>query len=386
MNDDPTTMERLRADLIRRARIERHGEIDIQQMPSFPSTSRRPFLRLFRRGHPPPSAREMYGIDIESPKSPEVDDESSAPSRPFQFPNFTRPWTARSQDSRVTPEALPEMRQFNQPFTAPSSTTTAPPRTHHRTLRDRFTNAHSDESQVSGDIQHERRLSGDTRTDRHRCAKHPKRFMLCFPWIKSSRVRKQIIACFISGLILILLVAVYLGLSMTKKVRTSEMTIMLVLVILFATLFFFHGLIRLCITLVRGSRQAANRSYLPNYGPRGYAVPPQPIPVVLARDEEAAGVESEAGKSNPPAYGLWRESVRVDPNRLFWQRNESVAEVQPRRLSRVGPRPPSYASDDGVSYVMEATPRSTVPTSNVPLLTHPSEAGRVTQFPRETWR
>jgi hypothetical protein len=191
---------------------------------------------------------------------------------------------------------------------------------------------------------------------------------------------------------------------MTQRVKTSEMTIMLVLVILFATLFFFHGLIRLCITLVRGSRQTASQQHLPNYGPRGYAVPPQPIPVVLARDEEAAGVESEAAKSNPPAYGLWRESVvspdcqnshaeptdpfeqRVDPNRLFWQRNESVTEVQPRRLSRIGPRPPSYASDDGVSYVMEATPRSTVPTSDVPLPAHPSEAGRVAQFPRETWR
>jgi hypothetical protein len=45
------------------------------------------------------------------------------------------------------------------------------------------------------------------------------------------------------------------------------------------------------------------------YGPGGYAIPRQPIRVVLARDEEAAGIESEATKMNPPAYGLWRESV-----------------------------------------------------------------------------
>lgn len=45
------------------------------------------------------------------------------------------------------------------------------------------------------------------------------------------------------------------------------------------------------------------------YGPSGYAVPRQPIRVVLARDEEAAGIESDATKTNPPAYGLWRESV-----------------------------------------------------------------------------
>jgi hypothetical protein len=34
-----------------------------------------------------------------------------------------------------------------------------------------------------------------------------------------------------------------------------------------------------------------------------------PIRVALARDEEAAGIESPATKIPPPAYGLWRESV-----------------------------------------------------------------------------
>lgn len=29
----------------------------------------------------------------------------------------------------------------------------------------------------------------------------------------------------------------------------------------------------------------------------------------MARDEEAAGIESDATKMEPPAYGLWRESV-----------------------------------------------------------------------------
>jgi hypothetical protein len=44
-------------------------------------------------------------------------------------------------------------------------------------------------------------------------------------------------------------------------------------------------------------------------GPGGYANPQTPIRVALARDEEAAGIESEATKVPPPAYGLWRESV-----------------------------------------------------------------------------
>jgi len=44
-------------------------------------------------------------------------------------------------------------------------------------------------------------------------------------------------------------------------------------------------------------------------GISGYANPRTPVQVTLARDEEAAGIQSEATKYPPPAYGLWRESV-----------------------------------------------------------------------------
>lgn len=92
----------------------------------------------------------------------------------------------------------------------------------------------------------------------------------------------------------------------------------------------------------------------------------------------------------PPAYGLWRSSVRANPDLLHWQRadgsqagrahsassaasgrsqsvssaagsgsvdasyavgrtrNASVVEAEPE-----GPRPPSYMSEDGVSYISE---------------------------------
>lgn len=51
------------------------------------------------------------------------------------------------------------------------------------------------------------------------------------------------------------------------------------------------------------------RPHMSLIGPGGFANPLRPIPVALARDEEAAGIESEATKFPPPAYGLWRESV-----------------------------------------------------------------------------
>lgn len=58
-------------------------------------------------------------------------------------------------------------------------------------------------------------------------------------------------------------------------------------------------------------------------GPGGYANPAQPIRIALARDEEAAGIESEATKLPPPAYGLWRESVVcLNATRLWFGANE----------------------------------------------------------------
>lgn len=142
-------------------------------------------------------------------------------------------------------------------------------------------------------------------------------------------------------------------------------------------------------------------------GPDGFR-PIRPIRVHVARDEElgeedddinegeggpgSEGDEEKKIKSKvqppPPAYGLWRSSVRVDPNLLYWQRVDAVGAApnatnrfshaplasssrnnsssslprggQEDEQQQTGPRPPSYVSDDGVSYVVEAAPRSTV--------------------------
>jgi len=69
---------------------------------------------------------------------------------------------------------------------------------------------------------------------------------------------------------------------------------------------------------------------------------------------------------------------RVDPNRIFWQRNEAAALERQNSVSRAerpqtANRPPSYISEDGVDYIIEAQPRSIAPTTEVPLPPHPSE-------------
>jgi hypothetical protein len=81
---------------------------------------------------------------------------------------------------------------------------------------------------------------------------------------------------------------------------------------------------------------------------------------------------------------------KVNPELLFWQRVHGVAAPkvnmpggnsrpehmpqQPQATSneRHGPRPPSYISDDGVSYVVGAQPRSTIYIQRPPDQRHPA--------------
>lgn len=86
---------------------------------------------------------------------------------------------------------------------------------------------------------------------------------------------------------------------------------LLILIILIITIFFCHALIRLCMMLIHPPSENSDvEQQLPSMiGPGGFANPAEPIQVSLARDEEAVGIENEATKVPPPAYGLWRESV-----------------------------------------------------------------------------
>jgi len=105
---------------------------------------------------------------------------------------------------------------------------------------------------------------------------------------------------------------IYLGLALTNRQESQEFHVLLILVILVTTIFFCHALIRLCMLLLHPPTEEDDleQQNLPSMtGPGGYANPVVPIRVVLARDEEAAGIESAATKVPPPVYGLWRESV-----------------------------------------------------------------------------
>lgn len=94
-------------------------------------------------------------------------------------------------------------------------------------------------------------------------------------------------------------------------------------------------------------------------------------------------------------YGLWRCSyvvrrnrlemgligvvsrVRVNPEQFFWQRTAAGAGEQHgsgARRSVTSPRPPSYISDDGVTYALQPTQRGSMMLQLPP---HPAEVNRL---------
>ncbi|RFN49855.1 hypothetical protein FIE12Z_5917 [Fusarium flagelliforme] len=367
-------MERLRADLIQRSRMERGGSsnegvanananVDIEAGRRQPSTSESrpivaPLSRLLSRREPASMTGQPQLAEIESVKSQDSNSNRPNAGRRFAIPNFLRRWgPSQPDDIRNTtaspapllPVAEPLSPTRPEPVATPSeSQQTRGQRRRQNASVDPLEAHLSEILEIVIIIDHAEAVNIDI--------PNPEMYDL---GSVSDHTRYRFVD---------------LCLSMTNKVNTREMNIMLILVILFAAAFFFHGLIRLCLLIIKGNREAALRaSRPPRYrGPR-YAVPPVPIPVVLARDEEAIDGDSEVTKTLPPAYGRWRETVRVDPDRLFWQRNENVDLSEIRPSTRSGARPPSYVSEDGISYVVEAQPRSTAPTTEVPLPTHPSE-------------
>lgn len=155
-----------------------------------------------------------------------------------------------------------------------------------------------------------------------------------FKRIKSPAMRRKTSCCLISGVLFVVMLAIYLILTLTHNV-SEEFHILLILVILAATIFFCYSMISICMLAVMKDRQNAIENYhRPNMGElrcdhRGYAEPQRPIRIALARDEEAVGVVSEATKFPPPAYGLWRESVVSSGylqfrRRLLTQYSESI--------------------------------------------------------------
>lgn len=365
-------MERVREDLIRRALSERYGDIEQglppshderhqeqQQMEERPGPSRfgqfprlsRPAVPRFFGGRGREDDIQERVVEhpraevVESPKSPEFNVRASGSRLTrFTLPNMSRVWSHGFNRAGSHPHANQDLEsQTSLPHQGASWDLPVPPEpvTHAsstmRAASSRYSiteDSSQPTTQQSSRNRHHRRRHGRRKAHRRhdrrrRHKKNPRRFLFCFPWVKSRRMRAYILRCFVSGLFLFILLTVCmsppslsrkvlkltcqidLALSVSGQIRMGEFTIVLILVVILATLIFCYGLIKLCMLTLRKDRARQDQMSQDPLG-QGYAVPQEPIRVVLARDEEAAGLESEASKMTPPAYGLWRESVVCD--------------------------------------------------------------------------
>ncbi|KAF8438240.1 hypothetical protein BGX38DRAFT_914089 [Terfezia claveryi] len=186
------------------------------------------------------------------------------------------------------------------------------------------------------------------------------------------------------------------------------------MLLLFVSLFFLFSLFRLFIATIRPDHSSSRSASLSNpdndiesqirnnpnrttvhvpfvRGPGGYAIPAAPIPIAFPHveldgdgDWGTDGINkglSAVTTLPPPAYGLWRSSVRVNPDQFYWVRRAGDGTQHPPAASvemevrtpppplplpltepvgwrmSVAPvqavyRPPSYSSEDGVDYVL----------------------------------
>lgn len=247
MSPDGNTLERMRADLIRRARMERHGDLEqgsprgqemaeSEQTPSrfgrLAGLSRPGLPRLFGRREERPSGQdvEQPGV-LESPKPPEFNARAGrSPLNRFTLPNVSQIWPGRllgrESHADADPAGAPrpvspdretwEMPLPPEPATHARSTIRAAS-SYYSTTEESGSTETNPSSQERDERrqrrqrrrrrrrQHEAMWYGGRRT---RGRKTPKRFLYCFPWVQSQRMRAYILRCLVSGFFLVALLTI----------------------------------------------------------------------------------------------------------------------------------------------------------------------------------
>lgn len=163
----------------------------------------------------------------------------------------------------------------------------------------------------------------------------------------------------ISGIFLCVALTTYLALKISKTVTKPAFHAVSLVLIVLLSIIFCHDLIRLCMlaTAPKNRQDYRDAFLLQRQTAASIARPPrEPIRITFTHDEEL-GLHDEhpvveedeniALAPPPPAYGLWRGSVRVDPDLVHWQRVEQSSdgfEGPPQLALGTFMRPPSYHS------------------------------------------
>jgi len=236
-------MERLRADLIQRSRMERGGSsnegvanananVDIEAGRRQPSTSESrpiiaPLSRLLSRREPASMTGQPQLAEIESVKSQDSNSNRPNAGRRLAIPNFLRRWgrdssSSQPDDIRNTTASpaplLPVAEPLSPTRPEPAATPSESQQTRGQRRRQNASVDHLEAhlSEILGapiSRERRRREHHDRDRDHHRSRRsrehrHPKYFLGCIPWVRSRRMRAQILRCMTSGLFLIILVTV----------------------------------------------------------------------------------------------------------------------------------------------------------------------------------
>ncbi|EEQ33243.1 conserved hypothetical protein [Microsporum canis CBS 113480] len=181
-----------------------------------------------------------------------------------------------------------------------------------------------------------------------------------------------------------------LVLAVTSSGKKFEFHVILIIAMMACTIFFCHSLIRLLMTAKRRPVRRNQPIRAPCMVERLSQID-RPIPVFFASDLEmglGTGADHDESKPGPvsippPAYGFWSGSVKMDPNRLYWQsvnphdlihqHSQSMNEVHPSTANR----PPSYISEHEVQYVVNSLLQPQPIHDPAAALVHPAERDTV---------
>ncbi|KAL4792721.1 hypothetical protein BDV19DRAFT_391848 [Aspergillus venezuelensis] len=195
----------------------------------------------------------------------------------------------------------------------------------------------------------------------------------CASTLDDRTIQWKLFNLVLATVLLLINIGTYVSFVVIRAIRGPWLYIILTFILLTLGVIWCHTLCRFIVAVYQFPNHAENAlPPLEMVGVGGFAQPDQPIHVTMASDEERfiGGRQPAAVKITvpPPAYGVWRSSVRINPDLLYWQRIDNQAAAardaergeQSQSRKANGRRPPTYMSDDGVEYVVEAQPRSFV--------------------------
>ncbi|KAF3907602.1 hypothetical protein AA313_de0204252 [Arthrobotrys entomopaga] len=330
-----------------------------------------------------PTFRISWGPEVPNPPSaPHLDPNGSPSRRPSAASSIASAFSGRTGSSSApksptTPRPLPSIAEVAQPMAArtvrfqtsqarainlsrteiqpPPAVTPSPhPSPMTRGPPQPVEDSHSDNSSIT--------RAASLKNFAKSCLNKPE-------------LKTKVAILLVWSIVFIVVLAIYLGLFMNNKLTSPPLQIALILITLMAAFFFFHSMVRVCLALTRPF------SYPDEEAPRttetysnpmfagmipgqwGYAQPSRPIQVYTMPGQSGAAIEREDDGAPkdlpvpPPAYGFWRQTVRVNPDQFYWMRRSEAENVYRRASEDVssnrssvlssGTRPPSYISRHG---------------------------------------